>query len=247
MWCRFYIFVILTCLLFMSSTVWADEGCSNWYQRYQPIRNPEANDFLKKGISYALEFFGPPHTRLNHIFLRFSYPLHKQDRIRSGFQLFEITDFKKGIYTIYLSRKPSDYAFWGQLAHEIAHCLNPKLHDAYAEGLNTLFAEKLLIHEGRDWDGWQTYFKKGGEPLYGSTYFLMKDIDRIVGEENIAKLMNYVEYSDESGKHMRINIFQWLDSLPPDLQKQVSDIIKSHAPKVRSHIKKMNLAFMQPE
>jgi len=247
MWWRLLIIMIVPCLIIMSSTVQADEVCSDWYQHYQPIKHQEADEFLKKGISYAQEFFGPPQTHINHIFLRLSYPLKKHARIRSGFQLFEITDSKKGIYTIYLSRKPSDYAFWGQLAHEIAHCVNPKLHDAYAEGLNTLFAEKLLIQEGREWDGWHTYFNKGAEPLYGATYFLMKDINRIAGEENIANLMNYVEYSDESGKHMHINIRQWLDSLPPDLQNQVSRVIKSHAPKVRSHIKKMDLAFMQPE
>jgi hypothetical protein len=231
----------------MCSSVQADEVCSNWYQYYQPINHQEANSFLEKGISFAREFFGPPQIKVNHIFLRLSYPLQKNARIRSGFQLFEITDSKKGIYTIYLSRKPNDYAFWGQLAHEIAHCINPKLHDAYVEGLNTLFAEKMLIREGLDWNGWHTYFKNGGEPLYGSTYFLMKDIDRIAGEDNIAKLMTFVEPSDESEKHMHVNIRQWLNSLPPDLRNQVSHVIKSHAPKVRSHIKNMDLAFMLPE
>lgn len=247
MWWRLFIIKSVSCLILISSSVQADEVCSNWYQHYQPIKNQEADSFLKRGISYAREFFGPPHTQVNHIFLRLSYPLQKHARIRSGFQLFEITDSKKGIYTIYLSRRPSDYAFWGQLAHEIAHCVNPKLHDAYAEGLNTLFAEKLLTREGRDWSRWHTYFRKGGEPLYGSTYFLMKEIDMIAGEENVSKLMNYIEPSDESGKHMHINIRQWLTSLPPDLQKQLSHVIKSHAPEVCSCIKNMDLAFMLPE
>lgn len=247
MWRRLLISMVMYSLIIMSSTIQADEIYSNWYQYYQPVEHQEAYDFLKKGIAYAYEFFGPSYIEVNHIFLRFSYPLQKHTGIRSGFQLFEITDSTKGIYTIYLSRKPSDYAFWGQLAHEIAHCVNPKLHDAYAEGLNTLFAEKLLIREGKDWDGWFTYFKKGGEPLYGSTYFLAKEIDGIVGEENVSKLMNYIEYSDNSGRHMRINIRQWLDSLPLDIKKSVSGIIKSYAPEVCSRIKNIDLAFMLPE
>lgn len=45
-----------------------------------------------------------------------------------------------------------------------------------------MFAEHFLRKSGLDWIRWQNWFESGQEPFYGSTYFMMKEIESEVSE-----------------------------------------------------------------
>lgn len=221
---------------------------SDWYRFYTPIRNSQANRFLESGLKYAVALLGKPKIPVRQIHLRLSTPLPGYSHLRSGFQLCEMNDENQGIFTIYLSRKTGEYAFWGQLAHEIAHLLNARLFDAYVEGLNTCFAEKLVKREGREWSGWNQYLRDGGDPVYGATYFMMRELEQSIGDQYMKNFLSHAVWNDTGRKRMHIDIDSWLDSLPGNLRKRAIEIILGHSSKVRAVIrgKEDDYAFMIP-
>src|SRR3954454_21552388 len=133
----------------------------------QIIDDTEANAFVQEGLSYAIELYGEPRIAVRKVILRYK---------PQGSPFTNLTDARKGLFTIYLTHKPAEYAFYGQLAHEIGHLLNAQLYDMYVEGLNTAFSEKLLERTDKDWSGWAQYYKENKEPFYSATYFMMKEI-----------------------------------------------------------------------
>ena len=160
--------------------------------------------------------------------LRLSQPINASLPINRNFRLTETNDAEEGIYTIYLSRTPRDYAFYGQLAHEVAHLMYPNVHDAYMEGLCTVFAEKYLEAQGKSWNGWRKYFQAGHEPLYAKTYFMMRKVWDIVGNEAIGRLENYIVTDNNTGEN-HFDIAQWILSLPLAQQSSVKEVIAQYA------------------
>ena len=124
-----------------------------------------------------------------------------------------ITDAQKGFFTIFLSRRKDEYAFYGQLAHEIPHLLNARLYDAYAEGLNTVFAEKMLKQNDMDWSGWEEYYRKHNDPFYAATYLMMKDVAVVAGADSIRTLLQHAKVEPIDPQRMYIDIDAWISTL----------------------------------
>ena len=235
--------------LLMSLALTASVCSANpdWPRQYQPIDDPAAAAFIDRGLAFAKQLLGEPRVPVQRVDLRRSAPLHPASKIRRGFRLCEITDPQHGVFTIYVSRAPGEYAFHGQLAHEIAHLLNARLFDMYIEGLNTAFAQRLLRKEGMDWSGWKTYLEHQ-DPFYGATYAMMKRVWDLVGDQHIKTLLSYAIPSDPAHTKMRIDIDAWLDALPPELRPKARAIIREHAPAVNAAMKgHPGYQFAQPK
>jgi hypothetical protein len=209
----------LTLLLILSITINAYSQTDDNFKQYPSIDDPEVNSFIKQGLSYAIELYGEPRIPVNRVMLRY----------RPEGALTNLTDSRNGIFTIFLSRKINEYSFYGQLAHEIAHLLNAQLFDAYIEGLNTVFSEKLLKRSGRDWSGWEDYYREYDNPFYSATYFMMKEVTEIAGESAIRSFLSYAKYRSDNSQRMYIDIEEWISSLPAGKRGQVTNVILRHA------------------
>ena len=188
--------------------------------------------FVEEGFNYAVELYGEPRIPVNKVNLQlYSRPLTAIDNPDSG------------EFTIYLSRRPSEYAFRGQLSHEIAHLLNGQLFDCYVEGLNMVFAEQMLESKGLDWSGWESYFRQGSEPFYGSTYFMMKEVAETAGKANMQSFLSFAVYNDETQKWMHIDIDRWLSSMSETARNEVKKIINKHQDAVREAVKSADPLF----
>ena len=197
------------------------------------LNSPNIYSFVESGFNYAQQLYGQPKIPVRKINLRlYTTPLTSLDNANTG------------EFTIYLSRKQSEYAFHGQLAHEIAHLLNAQLRDCYAEGLATAFAEKMLQRKNLDWNGWETYFKQGNEPFYGLTYSMIKAITETAGSANIRSLLNFAVYNNNSNQNlMHINIDGWLSSMSEYTQFEVKKIINQRINEVKKVVESKNNMF----
>jgi len=234
---------ILFFIILFSSYSNASEIKTNWYKSYPKIENIEAKEYLNDGIRYSIKQFGNPNIYINQVNLRLSKPLEKN--LRSNFQICEITDSKEGIFTIYLSRLPSEYAFYGQLGHEIFHLLNAKISDAYVEGLSTVFSEMLIIKNGKNWSRWLQYYQAGNEPFYANSYFMMKKIVSIVGIDNMHNFLSYTVYKDNREETMYLDINSWLKTLSLIKQTKVIEVIDLYSKEIIDS-KKENVVFILP-
>jgi len=209
------------------------------YAQYQAIDDPEAYSFLQQGLSYAIKLYGEPRIPVTKVFLRY----------RPQGALTNLTDSRKGVFTIFLSRKPQEYSFYGQLAHEVVHLLNAQLYDSYVEGLNTVFSEKLLKRSGRDWSGWEKYFKGGKEPFYAATYFMMKEVSEAAGDSAMKNFPSHAKYDPKNAQRMFIDIQEWINSIPKEKRDKVKSVILKHAPDIQKSMNTMNerYTFMLPE
>jgi hypothetical protein len=206
-----------------------------WHERYRKIDSPEAKEFLRIGLDYAIELLGEPKTAIKEIYLCRSQirdPLVHTGK--TGFQLTEIVNESTGEFAIYLSHDPSSHKFYGQLAHEIAHLLNARLYDVYVEGLNTVFAEKLLRKQKMDWTALAEYFRGGNEPFYGKSYEMLRLIDSSVRNSDMKRLLSYAEEQSPGSPRMAIDIDGWIRSLPPKKQKIVINTIEKYKADIQS-------------
>lgn len=194
--------------------------------------NPAIYSFIREGFNYAVELYGEPRITVNKVNLQlYSRPLTS------------LNNPEQGEFTIYLNRRPSEYAFHGQLSHEIGHLLNAQLLDCYVEGMNIAFAEKMLTRKGLDWIGWESYFRQGYEPFYGSTYFLMKEVAETVGKANMETFLSFAVYNDETKQLMHIDIDGWLSSLSGSAKAEAKKVINKHFPAVREAVKSAGPLF----
>lgn len=209
------------------------------YAQYQAIDDPEAHSFLQQGLSYAIKLYGEPRIPVTKVFLRY----------RPQGALTNLTDSRKGVFTIFLSRKPQEYSFYGQLAHEVVHLLNAQLYDSYVEGLNTVFSEKLLKRSGRDWSGWEKYFKGGEEPFYAATYFMMKEVSEVAGDDAMRNFLSHAKYDSGNPQRMFIDIQEWINSIPREKRDKVKNVILKYVSNVQKSVNTMNerYTFMLPE
>jgi hypothetical protein len=211
-------------------------SAGDFYKQYTPVDDPRAQKFVEDGLALAVELLGKPHVAVKKVHLRLSRPLDPRSDLKRAFQMCELLDSRAGVFCIYLGREPGDYAFHGQLAHEIGHLLNARLLDAYAEGLASVFAEKLLAKLKLDWTGWRRHYESGAEPFYGTTYFMMRDVWDAAGDRHIRTLLGHAVFVDKEKTRMRLNVEAWLKTLPDDVRKKVRAVILDHAPKVRKAI-----------
>ncbi|MES9856978.1 MAG: hypothetical protein ABW166_10285 [Sedimenticola sp.] len=223
-------------------------GFASNHQHYTLLERPGISAFIEHGITLSTHLYGQPEITIKEVDLRISQPTDPNSKLPRGFSGTSLRDQAEGSFTIFLSRKPGSYAFHGQLAHEIAHLHNPRLFDVYVEGLNMLFAEKLLVKEGLDWSRWERHLKKGGDPFYGQSYQLMVKLEEIVGEKRLGTLLKHAVSSNRSGSRMHIDIDGWLDTLAQTQRKKAARVIWDNAAKME-HTRKASrphYAFHQP-
>jgi len=189
------------------------------------LDNPEIYSFVKEGFDYAVELYGQPRISVNKVNLQLN-----------SRPLTTLNNREDGIFTIYVNR-PSEYAFYGQLSHEIGHLLNAQLLDCYVEGMHTVLAEKMLKRKGLDWSGWESYFRQGYEPFHGLTYFMMKEVTEVAGRANMQRLLNFAVYNDESQQWMHVDIDGWLSAMSDYVRTEVKKVINKHITTVRETVK----------
>ncbi|MES9905425.1 MAG: hypothetical protein ABW168_22455 [Sedimenticola sp.] len=204
-------------------------GFARNHQHYPAIELPWVAAFVEHGIAFSTTLFGQPEITASEVDLRISQPTDANSKLPKGFTGTSLRNGEQGAFTIFLSRKPGSIAFHGQLAHEIAHLHNPHLYDVYVEGLNTLFATKLLASEGLDWSRWEKHFKRGGDPFYGESYQLMVELETIVGERKLGSLLQHAVNSNRSGSRMHIDIDSWLDTLENEQRENATSAIHARA------------------
>ncbi len=221
---------------------------SDWHLRYEPLAGETARPLLERARAFARKRLGEPAIPVREVDLRRSAPLDAKVEIRRGFQLTEITDSEKGIFTIYLSARPGEAAFEGQLAHEAFHLQNARLRDAYVEGLNSLLAEDFLREIGRSWEPWLQHFRSGKDPLYGAAYFLLRDLAEAAGRERVFTLLRFAIESPQRSDWMEIDIDRWLESLDGSAAARARAVIERRHEAVDAVRKKEQpeLAFRRP-
>ena len=220
-----------------------------WRQYYQPINEHQARRHLQKALNYVTKILGPASFHVDHVYLYLSQPKNSHDRIKKGFQLTEANDLAAGEFTIYLSHNPTENACLGQLVHEVTHLMDSRIHDAYFEGLSTVMAEKYLKENGLDWSGWRDYFARGHEPFYARTYFMMREIWDVVGDEGMRDFHTYTQASPEDPGQLRIDINRWIQKVPRAHQLRVRGIIAKYAPQIKLAMNQNQhpTAFLMPD
>ncbi|MDJ0553439.1 MAG: hypothetical protein QNJ68_03180 [Microcoleaceae cyanobacterium MO_207.B10] len=210
--------------------VFAQLNSSPQIQALDPnLNNPSIYDFVESGFNYSQKLYGQPKIPVKKVNLRFNTRA-----------LTSLDNVAQGEFTIYLSRKPSEYAFHGQLAHEIAHLLNAQLLDCYVEGLASIFAEKMLNSQNLDWSRWETYYQQGNEPFYGLTYSMIKEVSETVGSANMRRLLDFAVYNDASKQLMHIDIDGWLSSMSDLTKTEAKKLIKKYIYQVKNVINSQN-------
>src|ERR1043165_8377866 len=66
----------------------------------QIIDDPEANAFVQEGLSYAIELYGEPRISVKKVVLRYK---------PQGSPFTNLPDARKGLFTIILTHKPTEY------------------------------------------------------------------------------------------------------------------------------------------
>jgi hypothetical protein len=131
-----------------------------WSSCYQPIEDPQAQEFMKSGIAFLAAEHGVSDLSLNEVLLRYSMksPAARAYRIGEYFSRTEIIDADNGIFCIYLSVPPGHERFYYLLGHEIAHLLHPmRIDDPEMERFCNEFSRRLCEKENRLFDArWET-------------------------------------------------------------------------------------------
>jgi hypothetical protein len=206
-----------------------------WYKKYSKLDDENAaRDFLDRTLMIASEYLGEPRVPLKMVHLRSNRKINPSENINDNFPpLCETVSESSGEFTIYLSLKTTNPMFHGQFAHEIGHLIDPGLSDIYIEGLNTLFADKVVNKFELNWDCWEQHYDNGKDPFYGLTYWMMKEIVFVAGWIKLNKILRYTQSDSSSGKR-QIRIDEWLGTLDKKQREEVVGIIHNYWPKLQS-------------
>ncbi|MDJ0519381.1 MAG: hypothetical protein QNJ74_25020 [Trichodesmium sp. MO_231.B1] len=236
---KFLLIALISLLIFLYIPNFALQEVSAQFISSPQIKSLDANfnnssiySFVQSGFNYSQQLYGKSRIPVKKINLRLNLT-----------PLTSLENANQGEFTIYLSRKPSEYSFHGQLAHEIFHLLNAQLLDCYAEGLATVFAEKILTRNNLNWSGWEQYFQAGSEPFYGLTYSMMKEVSDTAGSANMNSLLNFAVYNDPSQRWMHIDIDGWLSSMSDSVKIEVEKIINKHITPVKQVVESNNQIY----
>ena len=210
----------------------SEECICHWYEDHRCSGDPEFYQhicqFITDGLCYAKKLYGEPRVQVREVCVVLR-PCQDPETV--------ITDRQRGIFTIFISRgRPNGgeyYWFYGQLAHEIAHLLNAELFDCYVEGLNSVFSRNFCISKSVGWACWRNRYRSNRGSFYAATYFMMKDVLEVAGEECISTFLECAKPTEGSQGRMHIDINQWLKSLPDERKrKSVKEKIMGHASSV---------------
>jgi hypothetical protein len=199
---------------------------------YPLISDPQARSFLERNINYATSLYGKPAIPINRVEIRLSFPTDKQSTLPRDFQRCDLEDIQNGVFTIYVSAQPASDRFNGQLAHEIGHLMNDQIYDLYMEGVCTFFAEHVYQREGLNWDNWRAGLESDPS-IHAIMYRMVKDIARVVGDQEIFRMTRCVKFSDMARYRMHIDINAWMSSLSVEKRQTVKSIILSYVPSVQ--------------
>lgn len=237
--CLFFLFSSL-----LNAPLWARSRPFQWADLYTPITDKSAWHILNDGIATAQKFFGDARYPLQQVKLKLSQPLNAQAMLKKDFQLTEVNDLTQGHFTIYLNKEIHETAFTGQLMHEIGHLLDPTIHDAYYEGLCSVFAENYLKDNNFDWKSWQDYYNQGHEPFYGQTYFMMKEIANTIGFDALKNFHLFTKPHPKKSHQTYIDIQHWIQSLEPSQQIAVRSIIAKYSTPIQLSMQASQHAVM---
>ena len=191
-----------------------------------PSSDLVAPKFIEGELKYAEGVLGPSR-----------FPVHLIKLEYAQGQPHTKIDDENGAYTITLSRQPEEFAYQGQLGHEVGHLLNPYLYDPYVEGLNTVIAEHYLKSGQMDWSPWQQYLANSDtteQRFYGSTYRMMTEVWAAAGPEYIRTILSFGVPTRHRKDVLHIEINDWLKTMPPDKRKLVTSKIKMFQAEVLS-------------
>lgn len=218
-----------------------------WYKAYQPLNDPEGAAFLDQCFEKAKAEFGEPAIPVKKILLRRSRKTQEAKRYRIGedFSLTECVDPTNGLFVVYIGVDPDDSNFHALLAHEAVHLLNASVTDWYTEGMATVFSEQACAELGDEWGDWKRHFEKSRYDPYALSYRMMRELQEKFPTE-YPLMLQYTEPHDaKSTKWLRIDIDQWIDTLPVDRRDEARDIIAVYSPELRKNTGKV-YAFKVP-
>lgn len=216
------------------------------YTRYKSIEDDRVRNFLSQAFEDAVSWYGEPRIPVNTVHIRLSEPKRTTDNIRCGFQLCELIDENKGEFAIYVSRRPRDRFFHGQFAHEVAHLLDANMYDVYIEGLNTLFAERVVTKYGYNWQSWSAHYSADHDPFYARTYNMIKQVAEQAGHQCLAHLLSFGENTPNTPRRRRVNVTEWLTSLCDEQSRQVSATLHEHWPGIAEVMPEDYSASIEP-
>ncbi len=219
-----------------------------WYEAYQPINDPVSDAFLAAVREKAESEFGMPAIPVKKILLRRSKKAEEARRYRIGedFSLTECVDSTNGLFVIYIGVDPGHENYFALLAHECLHLLNPYVTDWYMEGMATVFSEQVCAEQGKQWGDWKRHFMKSNRDPYALSYRMMLELQDAFPEAYPRMVQCTVSQVSQSNQWLRIDIDQWIASLPEDRQQEAREIIAPYTPVLRKQTNKI-YAFAVPQ
>jgi len=240
----------MQCLLFLLFLALAGSGCmrlSNgrppgpWHDAYQPIEDPDTEAFLTQAFDLARAEFGDPSTPVNRILLRRSRKTEAARRYRIGedFSLTECVDPTNGVFVVYIGVDPGHSNYYALLAHESVHLLNPKVTDWYMEGIATVFSEQACEALGEAWGDWKSHFLHSRRDPYALSYRMMSELRAAFPDQYPLLVQCVAPNGNGLAQWQRIDIDQWVGSLPSARREEALHIIKPYAGVLRRNTGKL--------
>ncbi len=235
------LYLLLIALTVSIELAAADKWYNEDYLNYLLIDDHQALTLLRHGMEDLTWIFGPVPYSSNAVELRSTQPYDASTHPVLAFPHVRMSNEEGDRVIIFLTMVSNEPNFHGQLAHELFHLVDPRIKDVYMEGLATLFAEKLITKSRENWERWRIWYQDGNAPFYGQTYFMMKNIENVVGWATLKKLPNCKQAYDSYSKELDIN--RWLADLNSHQREEVRKIILRYADGIRAAIETDNQYF----
>jgi hypothetical protein len=237
----------LLLLLFLSLVVSGCMSLSNgrppgpWSDAYQPIEDPDTDAFLAEVLELARAEFGEPAIPINQILLRRSRKTQEARPYRIGedFSLTECTDPTNGLFVVYIGVDPGHSNYYALLAHECVHLLNPYVTDWYMEGIATVFSEQACSEVGEEWGDWKRHFMRSRRDPYALSYRMMSELRDAFPDHYPTLVHCTAPNGNGSSPWQRIDIDQWIGSLPDERHEEALDIIDPYIDVLIKHTGKV--------
>lgn len=211
-----------------------------WHDAYQPLDDPEADSFLIAAFNEAVAEFGSPSIPVTRVLLRRSRKAEEARRYRIGedFSLTECIDPTNGVFVVYIGVDPDHPNYHALLAHESVHLLNPYITDWYMEGMATVFSEQYCTGREKEWGDWKRHFTKSRRDPYALSYRMMLQLQEAFPDA-YADLVRHTVAKDAESHWLRIDIDDWISSLPGDRRQEARGIIDPYTSELRRHTGKV--------
>ncbi|MCM8536899.1 MAG: hypothetical protein NE334_13260 [Lentisphaeraceae bacterium] len=153
-----------------------------------------------------------------------SFKVIKRPKI--NMQLCELASEKRGVFVIYLKHEPDSDPFYCELAHEMFHLLNPKVYDWHMEGLASVFAEKLLKQERKNWDHFEKVLSNT-QKAYGASYHFIKTLNQY-SKTPFQSMLKFTK--PYRGSREKIDIKPWLKETSNDFKTLYREQLSKYYP-----------------